>query len=79
MHKRKLVEAILQDNLVLAMNEDYDRIYKGIRHNPLMELYDIVYIDIIIDYFQEREEYEKCSLLLEKKNSVLDHQNNYFL
>lgn len=79
MHKRKLVEAILQDNHILAMNEDFNRICKGIRHNPLMELYDIAYIDTIIDYFQEREEYEKCSSLLEKKNSILDHQNNYFL
>ena len=79
MHKRKLVEAILQDNHFLAMNEDFNRICKGIRHNPLMELYDIAYIDTMINYFQEREEYEKCSSLLEKKKAILDHQNNYFL
>jgi hypothetical protein len=79
MPKRNMIKAIIQDNLDYAMSEDYERICKGRRHNPLMELYTTEYIDTIIEYFQEREEYERCSTLLKCKESILDHNSNYRL
>ena len=79
MPKSNMIKAIIQDNLDYAMNEDYVRVAKGLRHNPLMELYTIEYIDLIIEYFKEREEYERCSTLLKCKDSILDHNSNYRL
>ena len=70
MSEYHLLKAIIQDNLDYAMNEDYERISKGLRFNPLKELYDIEYVDMIIEYFKEREEYERCSLLLKYKFNI---------
>lgn len=77
-NKSQIMSAIIQENLDYVMQEDYDRIRKGLRHNPLMETYTTSYIDMIIEYYQEREEYEKCSILLCEKNRILDHDINYY-
>ncbi len=77
--RNKMMAMIIQENLDYVMQEDFDRIRKGLRHNPLMETYTTDYVDIIIDYYKDREEYEKCSSLLNAKNKILDHDANYRL
>jgi len=34
------------------------------------------FIDSLIDYFQEREEYERCAKLLKIKNKIINVENN---
>jgi hypothetical protein len=37
------------------------------------------FIDKLIFYFEEREEYEKCKMLLDFSKERFDHEKNYVL
>ncbi len=76
---RRLVALIKQDNLQYVMNEDFERIKSGLRCSPFLDLYTIDYIDMIIEYYEENEEYEKCNILLDKRNDIMNHDKNYLL
>jgi len=56
---------------------DYDRIVNGNRLDIRNKPFSIKRIDQIISYFENEEEYEKCSKLFNIKKDILNHENNY--
>lgn len=41
--------------------------------------YELKLIDNLISFFEEVEEYERCSELLDIRNKRLDHEKNYLI
>jgi hypothetical protein len=59
------------------LREDYERIKCGKRLNEDCVMYSITYIDEMISFFEREEEYEKCNIILDTKNKILNHQYYY--
>lgn len=77
MKNRLEVMMLRKENKEFAMNEDYERILKGIKHDPLMEVYSSEYVNEMIEFFSDKEEYEKCSELVKYKEERFNHDKNY--
>jgi hypothetical protein len=58
-------------------NLDYYRITGGKRLDISNKPYALIYLDKLICFFENKEEYEKCGHLLKVKNDILNHNNNY--
>lgn len=58
-------------------NEDYKRVVEGKRLNLMNEPYTIDYIHNILFYFEDIEEYEKCTELHKVIKTILNHNSNY--
>ena len=58
------------------VNTAFERISTGNLLDAELRPYTRQFIGEIIQYFQEREEYEKCQILKDALND-LDHDNNY--
>lgn len=67
------------------MKEDYydfvednlRRIKKGMYFDLSMNPYDSEFIDRMITFYEEEEEYEKCKFLLEFKKKRFNHSYGY--
>lgn len=59
------------------MNFEYERIKKGERIGVSKQPYSILLYDNLISYYENLEEYEKCSDVLKEKQRIFDHDNNY--
>jgi hypothetical protein len=65
--------------MLLAIESNYDNIAKNgisewhLRHLPQSELNDLnETFRMMIEYFQDLEEYEKCSVILAAKNKIVE-------
>jgi len=61
------------------INNSYDRILNGKNYDDKFKLYQLDFINEMIDYFELREEYEKCQILKNYKEKRFDHKKNYLL
>jgi len=60
------------------METNFKRIKEGKYLDINKKPYDIKLIDNMINFFEEDEEYEKCGIILDFRNKILDHENNYY-
>lgn len=60
-----------------AWNEDYQRIIQGKRLNLLNEPYTLDYIESMLEYYEESEQYEKCQEINKVIKSLRNHNLNY--
>jgi hypothetical protein len=58
-------------------NQDYNRLIRGERLNVVNRPYTTEYIKDLIFYFEELEEYEKCSALIKVIKKIENHNFNY--
>lgn len=61
------------------INSNFQRITKGKHYDENFILYDQKFIDEMIFYYQNREEYERCQYLVNYKEKRFDHKKNYLL
>lgn len=61
----------------IGYNQDYNRLVQGERLNVLNRPYTTEYIKDLIFYFEELEEYEKCSTLIKVIKKIENHNFNY--
>lgn len=61
----------------IAYNQDYNRLVQGKRLNVLNRPYTTEYIKDLIFYFENLEEYEKCSTLIKVIKKIENHNFNY--
>jgi hypothetical protein len=59
------------------MNSCFERIKEGKCYDMSFNPYTMEFIDKIISYFEEKEEYEKCKVLLDFSKERFDHEKNY--
>lgn len=57
--------------------DDYNRIISGKRLNLLNRPYPISYIDKMISYYEDNEEYEKCTEILKIREDLINHEKGY--
>jgi hypothetical protein len=74
-----MTDKIVMHNYSYLMNSTYDRINKGKYYDISFKPYTIDFIEKIMYYFEEREEYEKCKVLLDFSKERFDHEKNYTL
>ena len=60
-----------------AYKQDYNRLVQGERLNVLNRPYTTEYIKDLILYFEDLEEYEKCSTLIKVIKKIENHNSNY--
>lgn len=58
-------------------NEDYKRVVEGKRLNLMNEPYSLEYIHNMLFYFEDVEEYEKCTELHKVIKKLSNHNLNY--
>ena len=74
-----MTDKIVMHNYSYLMNSTYDRINKGKYYDISFKPYTIDFIEKIMYYFEEREEYEKCKILLDFSKERFYHEKNYAL
>ena len=62
------------DNLI---NSNFQRISNGKHFDEKFKLYDQKFLNEMIFYYQNREEYEKCQFILNYIKERFDHKKNY--
>jgi len=73
------MDTIVMHSYSYLMNSSYDRINQGKFYDMSFKPYTMDFIDKLIFYFEEREEYEKCKMLLDFSKERFDHEKNYIL
>lgn len=61
------------------MNSNYERINKGKCYDINFKPYEKDVVEKMIVYFEQREEYEKCKILLDFSKERFNHEKNYVL
>lgn len=72
-----MMDTIVIHSYSYLMNSSYDRINQGKCYDISFKPYTIDFIDNLISYFEEIEEYEKCKVLLDFSKERFDHEKNY--
>jgi hypothetical protein len=62
------------DNLI---NSNFQRIYNGKHFDEKFKIYDQKFLNEMIFYYQNKEEYEKCQFILNYIKERFDHKKNY--
>ena len=57
----------------------FQSIIKGNRTDKRKNYIDIGLYDRLIQFYEEKEDYEKCSSILKKKKEILNHDENFTL
>lgn len=56
---------------------EFERIKSNMELSSIKIPYTIKYIDLMTKYFEIREDFEKCQILLQYRNSRNSHEKNY--
>lgn len=56
---------------------EFDRIKNNLELSSTNIPYTTKYINMLIRHFEAKEEYEKCEVLLNYKNSKIEHDRNF--
>jgi hypothetical protein len=68
---------VLQKIKSVNYENDYDRLIKGERLSDSNRPYTTDFIKELISYFEDLEEYEKCSNLILVIKKIENHNQNY--
>ena len=74
-----MMETIVMHSYSYLMNSSYERINNGKYYDASFKAYEKSLVEKMISYFEEREEYEKCKVLLDFLKERFDHEKNYVL
>jgi hypothetical protein len=72
-----MVDKIVMHSYSYLMNSTYERIKEGKCFDSNFRTYEKDFVEKIIFYFEEIEEYEKCKILLDFSKERFDHEKNY--
>jgi len=59
------------------MKQSLERIKKNIPYNHKLKIYTKEFIEKMVNYYEEIEEYENCHILLKFIEQRLNHEKNY--
>lgn len=71
------MEKVILKSYSYLMNSSYERIAGGKSYDISFKPYEKKFVNKMIKYFEEYEEYEKCDLLMKFINDRFDHEKNY--
>lgn len=74
-----MVDKIVMHSYSYLINSAYERISAGKFFDASFRTYEKDLVEKAIFYFEEREEYEKCKVLLDFSKERFDHEKNYAL
>ena len=61
----------------LLMYQTYTRLTQGIYYDNSLKLYSKEFFNKVLNYFEQNEDYEKCSILRDLIIKRFDHENNF--
>jgi hypothetical protein len=68
-----LIDIILESSI----EANFKRIKNGNRLDIRLKPYEIETLNDMISFYEDSEDYEKCEVITNFKNKILDHENNY--
>jgi hypothetical protein len=71
------MEKLVLRSYSYLMNSNYERISSGKPYDVALKPYSREFIEKMIAFFEESEEYEKCHVLTLFLKKELDHEKNY--
>jgi hypothetical protein len=71
------MEALVLKSYSYLMNSSYERIAKGKQYDIAFKPYEQKFVEKMVRYFEELEEYEKCKVLVDFIVERFDHEKNY--
>jgi len=71
------MERLVLRSYSYLMNSNYERIAAGKPYDETFKPYGIEFVQKMIKFFEELEEYEKCHKLSKFAKEELDHEKNY--
>ena len=74
-----MMETLIMHSYSYLMNNSYERINQGKYYDMNFKAYEKNFIEKMISYFEEREEYEKCKVLFDFSKERFDHEKNYMI
>ena len=77
MNNIEIVEYLINSAFESQMQNNFNRIKEGKRLDIQNIPYNMEYLKNMINFYSEREEYEKCEITLSFMNMILDHDKNY--
>jgi hypothetical protein len=60
------------------IQDTFSRIEKGIPYSVNLKTYTKEFVEKILKYFEEKEEFEKCFIIHKFLQERFQHENNYF-
>ena len=72
-----MMEGLVLRSYEYLMRDGLDRIKAGKSYDVNFKPYSREFIDKMISFFEEREEYENCKTLVDFLNIRFDHNLNY--
>ena len=73
-----LIKQLIENAHNNQMFINYKRIESGQRLDINLKPYTTELIDNMIKFFEKEEEYEKCEVVLNFRNKIMDHESNYY-
>jgi hypothetical protein len=61
----------------LLMNTVYQRVSSGIYYDSELKLYSNEFLTKVLNYFESKEDYEKCSILRDLISTRFNHELNF--
>lgn len=61
----------------LNKEEIFERISKGIPFDKKLKLYSKIQLQLVLQYLEEKEEFEKCEIVKSFIEKRFDHKSNY--
>lgn len=72
-----LIKNLVDEATKFQFETDIKRIKEGKRLNISNKPYNLITIDNMIKFYENKEDYENCSLLTEFKLNITNHEGNY--
>ena len=71
------VNKLIETARKFQIDSDFHRIKNGKKLDLTKRPYTTKSINNMISFYENKEEYEKCTILLKFKNEILNHESNY--
>lgn len=72
-----MIDKLIMKSYDYLMRESFNRIKSGKNYDVNFKPYDREFINKMILYFENKEEYENCKTLVDFSNIRFDHKLNY--
>lgn len=70
-------ETVIIKSYEYLMEKSFERIKNNKEWDETFKPYNIKFLDKLLEYFTEKEEYEKCSIVYKLKEKKIKHEDKY--
>lgn len=72
-----MMDRVILKSYSYLVESSYERIATGKSYDVSFKPYEHKFVKKMVEYYEEREEYEKCQVLMDFMTDRFDHEKNY--